>query len=92
MTGTETFAALMPQLDTRNIAQVDCRESRVFEIAVICEGFRRCKQQSGVTELPQQSRYALQHRGVVIDDKNKVPIWQANKLDKSWFLPGMSVK
>jgi hypothetical protein len=58
---------------------------------VTCEGFRRGKKQAVVAELPQQSRYALQHRGVVIDDKNKVPIWQAGMLDKSWFLPGVTI-
>lgn len=42
------------------------------EITVICEGFRRRKQHACVAQLPQQSRYALQHHGVVIDDKNKV--------------------
>jgi hypothetical protein len=36
------------------------------------------KQQAGVAELPQQSSYTPKHRGVVIDDKNKVPIWHAD--------------
>jgi hypothetical protein len=29
-----------------------------------------------VVVLPQQSLHPLQHRGVIIDDKNEVPIWQ----------------
>jgi hypothetical protein len=43
---------------------------------VVCESLRRRKQQTGVAELAQQSSYTPQHRGVVIDDKNKVSIWQ----------------
>jgi hypothetical protein len=27
--------------------------------------------------VPQQPRYALQQRGVIIDDKDKFSIWQA---------------
>ena len=54
-------------------------------IRLIAAPLRREKQQAGVTE-----RYVPQHRGVVIDDKNKVSIWQANRLDKSWFLPEMN--
>jgi hypothetical protein len=33
--------------------------NRPVEIAVICEGFRRGKQQAGVAEVSQQSLYAL---------------------------------
>ncbi len=77
------FFETVPQLDTRNIAQVDVEKdaNHPVEIAVICEGFRRRKQHACVAQLPQQSRYALQHHGVVIDDKNKVPLWQAGHLD-----------
>jgi hypothetical protein len=48
-------------LDTRNIAQVDVEKdaNRSVEVIVICERFRRGKQQAGVAELPQQPRYAL---------------------------------
>jgi hypothetical protein len=43
---------------------------------LVCESLRRWKQQAVIAELPQQSRYTLQHRGVVIDDKDDVSIWQ----------------
>ena len=69
----------VPHLDTRNITQVDIKNdaNHPVEIAVICEGFRRGKQHAFVAQLPQQSRYALQHHGVVIDDKNNVLLGQA---------------
>jgi hypothetical protein len=41
------------------------------KFTVICEGFSGAKQQTGVAELPQQSRYC----GVVIDDKDDFSIW-----------------
>jgi hypothetical protein len=68
----------VPQLDARSIAQVDVEKDakRVPEIAVAFESVRRRKQQAGVAELPQQSRYTLQHSGVVIDDKDDISIWQ----------------
>ena len=68
------FFETVPQRDTRNIAQVDVEQdaNHPVEIAVICEGFRRRKQHAFVAKLPQQSRYALQHHGVVIDDKDEI--------------------
>ena len=77
------FFETVPQLDTRNIAQVDVENdaNHPVKIALICEGFRRGKQHAFVAQLPQQSRYAPQHHGVVIDDKNKVPLWQAGHLN-----------
>jgi hypothetical protein len=77
------FFETVPQRDTRDIAQVDVENdaNHPVKIAVICEGFRRRKQHAFVAQLPQQSRYAPQHHGVVIDDKNKVPLWQAGHLD-----------
>jgi hypothetical protein len=77
------FFKTVPHLDTRNIAQVDVEKdaNHPVEIAVICEGFSRGKQHAFVAQLPQQSRYAPQHHGVVIDDKNKVSLWQAGPLD-----------
>jgi len=73
------FFETVPQFDTRTIAQVDVENdaNHPVKIALICEGFRRRKQQADVAGLPQQSRYAPQHHRVVIDDKNKVPLWQA---------------
>jgi len=72
--GIVCFFKTASHLDARNIAQVDVEKdaNHPVEIAVICEGFRRGKQQARVAQLPQQSRYARQHRGIVIDDKNKV--------------------
>ncbi len=67
------FFETASHLDTRNIAQVHVENdaNHSVEIAVISEGFSRRKQHASVTQLPQQTRYALQHHGVVIDDKNK---------------------
>ena len=81
--GNVRFFKMASYLDTRNIAQVDVEKNanQPVEIAVICEGFRRGKQHACVAQLPQQSRYALQHHGVVIDDENKVPLGQAGHLD-----------
>ena len=81
--GIVCFFKTASHLDTRNIAQVDVEKdaNHPVEIAVICEGFRRGKQHAFVAQLPQQSRYALQHHGVVIDDKNKVLLGQAGHLD-----------
>ena len=77
------FFETVPQLDTRNTAQVDVENdaNHPVEIAVICEGFRRGKQQAFVAQLSQQSRYAPQHHRVVIHDKNKVPLWQSRHLN-----------
>jgi hypothetical protein len=63
------FFETVPQRDTRDIAQVDVENdaNHPVKIAVICEGFRRRKQHAFVAQLPQQSRYAPQHHGVVID-------------------------
>src|SRR6478736_4136615 len=81
--GIVCFLKTASHLDTRNIAQVDVEKdaNHSVEIAVICEGLRRGKQHAFVAQLPQQSRYAPRHHGVVIDDKNKVPLWQAGHLD-----------
>jgi hypothetical protein len=70
----------MSQVDARPIAQVNVEKDaeRVSEITVVCESLRRRKQHARVAELPQQSRYAPQHRGIVIDDENKVPVWRTN--------------
>ena len=64
----------VPQFDAGRIAQVDVEQdaNRISEIVVVCKGIRRRKQQADVAELPQQSRYAPQHCGVVIDDNNLV--------------------
>jgi hypothetical protein len=39
---------------------------------VIFESLGRRKQQAGVAGLLQQSTYTPQHRGIVIDDKDKI--------------------
>jgi len=69
--------------DPRNPAQIDVENdaNHSIEIAVICESFSRGKQHAFIAALPQQSRYALQHHGVVIDDQNKVPLGKAGHLD-----------
>ena len=69
----------MPQLDARTIAKIDVEKdaNRLVEFAMLCESLRRGKQQACVAKLPQQSRYAFQDRGVVIDDQDKVLSWQA---------------
>ena len=61
----------VPQFDAGNVAQVDVEKDtdHLVEVTVICEGFSGAKRQTGVAELPQQSRHALQHRNVVIDDE-----------------------
>jgi hypothetical protein len=54
----------------------DCVEKdadRIFKIAVVCES---PAEENSKTELPQQSSYAPQHSGVVIDDKDDISIWQ----------------
>jgi hypothetical protein len=43
---------------------------------VVCESLSRRKQQAVVAKLPQQSRYAPQHCGIVIDDQDNVSLWQ----------------
>ena len=79
MTGTELPAALrrclssMPEPSPRLMSRRT--QTRLFEIAVVCESLRRRKQQTGVAELPQQSSYTPQHCGVVIDDKDDISIW-----------------
>jgi len=67
----------VPQFDARSIAQIDVENDAngLPEIAVVCEGFRRRKQHTGVAELAQQSRYTPQHCGVVIDDKDDFLVW-----------------
>jgi hypothetical protein len=69
----------MPQLDARTIAKIDVEKdaNRLVEFAMLCESLRRGKQQACVAKLPQQSRYAFQDRGVVIDDQDKLLSWQA---------------
>ena len=50
---------------------------------------------ASLTELPQQSPYAPQHRRIVIDDENKVPNWATirllldNKRDRSLASVGL---
>ena len=81
--GIVCFFKTASHLDTRNIAQVDVEKDAncPVEIVMVFEGFRRGKYQAVVAVLAQQSRHALQHHGVVIDDKNKVPLGQAGYLD-----------
>jgi hypothetical protein len=43
---------------------------------MVCESLRRGEQHGAVAELPQQSSYAPQHSGVVIDDKDDISIGQ----------------
>jgi hypothetical protein len=76
--GNVSCPKTVPQFDAGTIAQIDVDKdaSSVCEIAVVCESRRGGKQQAGVTELPQQPRNAPQHRGIVIDDNNKVSVWQ----------------
>jgi hypothetical protein len=76
-----------------SIAQVDVEKdtNRVSEIAVVCESLRGRKRQGGVAELPQQSSYTPQNCGVVIDDIDKLLIWQvryptSHALCRGWKL------
>jgi len=74
MTGTELPVALRRCLNSMRDPS-----PRLMEIAVVCESLRRRKQQACVAGLAQQSRYAPQHRRVVIDDINKVRIWRSHQ-------------
>jgi hypothetical protein len=69
------------------MAQVDVEKyaNGLVEIAVLYECRRGRKQHAVVAGPLQQSRYTLQHSGVVIDDKNKVPIRHAQYPDKNVF-------
>jgi hypothetical protein len=61
-------------LDPRNVAKINVEQDAggFVKIVVLGESLRRSKQETFVAKLPQQPRYALQHSGVVIDDKDKV--------------------
>ena len=60
------------------IAQVDIEHDAkgLVEIAVILQGVRRFERHGVETVLPEQPAHALQHGGIVIDDKNGFAVQQ----------------
>ena len=83
--GCVRYLETVSKVDTRHITEVDIENdaSRIAEIVVVGEGLCRRKQQAIVAELPQQTRYTSQHRGVVIDDEHNIIIWQTGFLGQS---------
>jgi hypothetical protein len=47
---------------------------------VVFERLRGQKQHAVVPILPQQSPHSVQDSGIIIDDKNEVPIWHERQL------------
>ena len=68
----------MPQVDAGFIVQVDVEDDakRFFEIVVVLKGLGRREQDTFVTVFTQQSLYAPERAGVIIDDKDDISIWQ----------------
>ena len=68
----------MPQVDAGFIIQVDVEDDakRFFEIVVVLKGLGRREQDTFVTVFTQQSLYAPERAGVIIDDKDDISIWQ----------------
>ena len=68
----------MSQIDPRSVAQVDVEDdaNRLFESGVVPKSLCRRKQDGLVRVLPEQTLYSPQHSGVIVDDKNEVPMKQ----------------
>ena len=62
----------MAQLDARSIAQVDIEHDAqgLIEIIMTSQRSRRLERHGLKTVLPEQPAHALQHRGIIIDDKD----------------------